>query len=1372
MSGMHNYNFCNYQYRGCHFRGYGFRSFRFCNFRFRNFRFRNFRFHDCRFRDFRCLILLVLLLGIAVTGHAAPGDILFEEQFNNNGDFNADWTSSGGDARVNAQTFNSAPRALRIGSGAMTATTDAGIINANVPSADYSVWIRRGSDTFSENPDANEDLVVEYLNDSGLWVALATYQGNGPPGEIITPTFNLPVDALHSGLRLRFRITAGNNGFDFWHIDDVVVTEGSAVVCDTYRDQFNSVSYTNSNGTLDWSTQAWIEQDSNGGGSGGGRVFINGGSLLLRGNNTTNNNHIVRQADTSGSSQVSLSFDFNAYGGLEPDDVVLIEVSSNGGGSFTVIDTLTGFSGSITDSRNYDISAFASAAMQVRIAIGPDDNSSDCCYGGGGETFAVDNLQIEVCPLPTLIGEWQLEEFSWNGSAGEVIDSSGNNLHGTATAVGGIYPSTAGNVPAIPGNPGTCRYGVFNGTAAGAVQIDDDPLLDIADQLTVTAWVNPESLPSSGLRTIVSKDNNFEFHIDNNGQIFWWWGGGSNQLRSTGTALPVSTWSHIAITYISGTQKIYINGIERASGVDTGALPVNNSPLFIGTDVGFNTRNFLGLIDEVRVYDQALTQANVQTIMAETHPCVTGPVFDHFAIDVGPGNASTCAPLSVTVTAEDSSNNTITNYSGLVSLSVSTSHGRWQSTGIAADALGLLTPSGNDDGGASYQFEASGLDNGDITLLLNNSHAETLVVTVTDTASGNSSVSQPVVFSENAFVVTNTDSLGSDLVAGRDHSFTLAMMRRDPGTGDCGPAADYNTADIKVWLTRDSADPSGILPAVRSASETRSVPASEPVTVNWTLPFVNGEADFELLTSDVGKYRLTVKDDSLTFSDSPINGNSALFIVRPFGFDLQVSGNPGAVNASGPVFTTAGDNFSVSARAVLWSGADDVDDNGVPDGHEDLNPATFSSLADNVSAPAFGQESPAEALRLNAYLLQPAGGTDPGLGDGDSSVNDARLLSAFSAGSSSTSQVYYAEVGVIEVTGLSADGDYLGAGSSRTALMRSVSGYTGRFTPARFQLLENDLLGTTIIQSHINAACGTFSYMEQPFSATYYLAALNSRDSVTENYRGAFAKLSGADSFSFGARDQSAALDLSSRVVHLGSVADWAADVTGDTLIDYGYAEIVSALQISRAAVPDGVFSSVAIGSRVVETEDGTTFTLGLDLDVNADGSPDFMLIDETPTDIQFGRLRLADAFGPEAADLPVTFVTQSWDGSRFVTNTFDTCTALPGAAVSYPGGSLDNPANLNVAVGGGTTSGNYAGFGAGLIQFIGGDAGHFFSAPGAGNTGSFSVDVNISLYPWLQYDWDQDGNYFEPALPTATYSFGSYRGHDRIIYWQEVFSQ
>ena len=84
------------------------------------------------------------------------------------------------------------------------------------------MWIRRGDDGFSEDPDSGEDLVLEYLDNGGSWIALETFAGGGTNGQTYLRTYNLPSGGRHSGFQLRYRMILGSGAaWDFWHIDDV-----------------------------------------------------------------------------------------------------------------------------------------------------------------------------------------------------------------------------------------------------------------------------------------------------------------------------------------------------------------------------------------------------------------------------------------------------------------------------------------------------------------------------------------------------------------------------------------------------------------------------------------------------------------------------------------------------------------------------------------------------------------------------------------------------------------------------------------------------------------------------------------------------------------------------------------------------------------------------------------------------------------------------------------------------------------------------------------------------------------------------------------------------------------------------------------------
>ena len=75
-----------------------------------------------------------------------------------------------------------------------------------------------------------------------------------------------------------------------------------------------------------------------------------------------------------------------------------------------------------------------------------------------------------------------------------------------------------------------------------------------------------------------------------------------------------NTWTHLAVTYDNATLRLYINGVQASSVAYTGNLITSANPLQIGGDSLYG-QYFQGIIDEVRVYDRALSQAEIQADM-------------------------------------------------------------------------------------------------------------------------------------------------------------------------------------------------------------------------------------------------------------------------------------------------------------------------------------------------------------------------------------------------------------------------------------------------------------------------------------------------------------------------------------------------------------------------------------------------------------------------------------------------------------------------------------------------------------------------------------------------------------------------------------
>ena len=79
--------------------------------------------------------------------------------------------------------------------------------------------------------------------------------------------------------------------------------------------------------------------------------------------------------------------------------------------------------------------------------------------------------------------------------------------------------------------------------------------------------------------------------------------------------LSLNTWSHLASTYDGAMLRVYLNGALVASAARSGSILTSANPLQIGGDSIYG-QYFQGLIDEVRVYNVPLTQAQIQADMS------------------------------------------------------------------------------------------------------------------------------------------------------------------------------------------------------------------------------------------------------------------------------------------------------------------------------------------------------------------------------------------------------------------------------------------------------------------------------------------------------------------------------------------------------------------------------------------------------------------------------------------------------------------------------------------------------------------------------------------------------------------------------------
>jgi hypothetical protein len=229
---------------------------------------------------------------------------------------------------------------------------------------------------------------------------------------------------------------------------------------------------------------------------------------------------------------------------------------------------------------------------------------------GGGITYAIigatneegtvlGSLEIKVLAQNGLVGWWQFEDPSGTTT---VLDSSGSGNNGTL--INGAV-ETAGVVNGAVQLNGTTQY----------VQIPDTGSscnLDVSPEwagITLAAWIYPTTANSAG---IVGKTYQYQLDRHANGSITY-----SDSITPNTASIgyygntPINTWSHVAVTFDGSNICFYINGVLVETLARAGSL---SSDTFDATVLGGGY--FGGNLDDVRIYNRALSSTEVETLAA------------------------------------------------------------------------------------------------------------------------------------------------------------------------------------------------------------------------------------------------------------------------------------------------------------------------------------------------------------------------------------------------------------------------------------------------------------------------------------------------------------------------------------------------------------------------------------------------------------------------------------------------------------------------------------------------------------------------------------------------------------------------------------
>jgi hypothetical protein len=215
-------------------------------------------------------------------------------------------------------------------------------------------------------------------------------------------------------------------------------------------------------------------------------------------------------------------------------------------------------------------------------------------------SFTSCDYPATVSATSGIVSYWRLGETSGTTAA----DRQGRN---PGTYSGGVTRGAAG---AVAGDPNTAA--VFDGVD-DYVNVPDSVSLKPATQISLEAWVKP----NAGIPTYASVATKTTVNTWSDGYGMYAWEGGidfwvNDDAQDVWTdPIPTTVWSHVVGTYDGSTIRIYLNGVLVDSFAYSSPLVHLIAPLRIGDAAGTGNYHWAGGIDDVAVYNTALSAATV-----------------------------------------------------------------------------------------------------------------------------------------------------------------------------------------------------------------------------------------------------------------------------------------------------------------------------------------------------------------------------------------------------------------------------------------------------------------------------------------------------------------------------------------------------------------------------------------------------------------------------------------------------------------------------------------------------------------------------------------------------------------------------------------
>jgi hypothetical protein len=261
-----------------------------------------------------------------------------------------------------------------------------------------------------------------------------------------------------------------------------------------------------------------------------------------------------------------------------------------------------------------------------------DPDGDEVAYTWATEHGYVDGAGQEIqFTAPDLAGYWRVDCIAFDpdglSTAGSVYVTSGRLILDLGLNGGAADASGFGNDGVITGATSASGRGGLPNTAVYFDGIDDvvvipaHPVLNPLSDVSISVWVHPESLPNREAFVIShgSWQNRWKLSLTPGGVPRWTvkTAAGVEDLDAD-SALAVGTFTHLAATFDGVALRLYVDGELEGERSHTGSMPATQLPLLIGQMLpGQTDYNFHGIIDDIRVYNDALSAPEVMALFTD-----------------------------------------------------------------------------------------------------------------------------------------------------------------------------------------------------------------------------------------------------------------------------------------------------------------------------------------------------------------------------------------------------------------------------------------------------------------------------------------------------------------------------------------------------------------------------------------------------------------------------------------------------------------------------------------------------------------------------------------------------------------------------------